>query len=173
MNVLLITSATKGSNTDTLNKEFLRQMKEKNHSVKILQAKLANHCVSCRACEKTGICVQSDPFQISTKNLEKVIVFSGAVHNFGLNSALYAAWQRISFMCDQNIFGLILCSGSDGRYGGVDIVKEQFQRFDEFCGTTTVEIVNKVTGDKRLPLTDIDKAKISKLIDNLERGFQQ
>ncbi len=173
MNVLLITSAQKGSNTDILNQEFSRQLKERNHSIKVLQSDLANHCVGCRACTNTGMCVKyKDPFQIHCDDLERVIVLSGAVYNFGLNSSLSAAWQRLSFMCRNTTFGLILCSGSKSRYGGVDIIKEQFKRFDEYCGTHTVPIVNKVTKDKRLPLFSSDKRKLKTLINNLERSFE-
>lgn len=173
MNILLVTSATKGSNTSVLNREFILRAELKGHAVRVLDARKANHCIGCRSCEKLHFCPRfSDTFQISKDKLEKVIVFSGAIYSFGLNSALCSALNRLSFMTSEHtVFGLILCSGSFGRYSGLDIIESQFARFDEYCGTHTVPIVNKVTNDERHPLYEIDKVKISELLENLEEAY--
>lgn len=165
MNILLITSATKNSNTDIMNKEFIRQSFESGHDVEVLHANTIHHCDGCRACGKIGHCKYKDRLSY-IENTPKVIVLSGAVYFFGLNSTLSTALHRLTPV--NKIFGLILCSGSSGRMSGVDIIKEQFNRVDEYGDNFTVPIFNKVTHDRRLPLYKKDIKGISKLLKNLE-----
>lgn len=171
MKILLVTSATAKSNTSRLNEEFIRQARERKHEVELLDSRFLHHCDGCRACAKSGgKCKHKDSLQniLWIDNFDS-IVLSGAVYFFGLNSSLAMALHR---MTPRNrIFGLMLCSGSRGRMGGVDLIIEQFKRIDEYGNNFTVQPYNKVTNDKRLPLSNKDIQGIEKLLCDLEGAY--
>ena len=88
---------------------------------------------------------------------------------FSLNSELQKVLERL-IGCDlrNKVLGLMLTSGSNFRYGGADLIIEQFKRIDEYCGSITIEPFNKVTYDKITSLNKCDILGIKKFIEDLK-----
>jgi multimeric flavodoxin WrbA len=97
------------------------------------------------------------------------IVFCSPIHFFSLSPTSLKVLTRLySVNLESKVFGLILSSGSNFRYGGADLIIEQFKRIDEYCGSITVTPYNKVTYDKILEITEVDRIGIELLVSEME-----
>lgn len=170
MNVLVITSATPNSNTERLVEMFSSIVYKFRGEVFVLPTKNITHpCMGCKTC--TACCVEDEFTEKVIRQGFKFdcVVFAGAVYFFDLNSNLRKALER--FYCYDLTdvpLGLILTSGSNFRYGGVDLIINQFKRIDEYCGSKTVTPYNKVTFDERTPVNELDVLGLKKLYSDLE-----
>lgn len=172
MNILLITSAQNNSNTDRLNKEFISIVGKEN--IKIINANTINHCIGCRLCIDKGKCVKyNDDLTHFLSQKYPIIIFSGAIYGFTFNSALMTAFHRMLFGLENKILGFILCSGSSGYYGGVDLIESTLKRLNEYCGFIIAPIFNKVTYDKRTPVNDCDILGLKKLFNDVEEIYNE
>ena len=169
MNVLIITSAKVNSNSENLLTAFTNILDNNEESYKIFHTDLVNRaCIGCKKC--TACCINDDfTKEIINKPVRyDCIVFAGAVYFFDLNSDLRKALERLYCYTLKDVpIGLILTSGSNFRYGGVDLIIEQFKRIDEYCGTRTVTPFNKVTYDLRTPINETDIKGLQKLYEDL------
>lgn len=173
MDILLITSAQKNSNTDKLNQEFIHLAQNNGNKVTVIDALTIGHCIGCKMCAKYKKCIKNDDALTDfISEHPSIVVFSGAIYFFGLNSALATALNRINDTTNKVIFGLILCSGSYGIESGIDLIIEQFRRIDTY-GSFTVPVFNKVTYDKRTPVNECDILGLKKLLEDLKEAYNE
>lgn len=170
MKVLLFNSREGNTNTYKLVTEFIKQASAKNIEVETLQTSKIEKCIGCRGCLNKESCIHIDLLADYLKNKSlDAFIFAGPVYFFSLNSELQKVLERLmSYDLRNKVLGLILTSGSNFRYGGADLIIEQFKRIDEYCGSVTIETFNKVTYDKITPLNECDILGIKKFIEDLK-----
>lgn len=171
---ILIYSTSEYSNTGALEKEFEQLCLSRGHEVSTLvYGTSMRHCTGCKACYKTGNCIIGDSISDALAEKWQAIVIVSPVYFFALSSRAELFLDRLySKDLNNTVLGLILPSGSKGYEGGVDLIRERFSRIDNYCGSHTVPIFNKVTADESLPVTEKDRKGLLKLLVNIERGVQ-
>lgn len=128
-------------------------------------------CTGCNCCKKISKCKIRDELSEVLKDFNSydAIIFLGQVYFFSINSRLSLFLERLyAYDLKDKILGLVLSSGSNFRYGGVDHIIEQFQRIDEYCGSITVTPFNKITYDLVTDSNECDRAGIDKLLTEIE-----
>jgi len=169
MKVLVFNSRGENTNTYNLLTEFIKQAFIENIEVKTLETSEINKCIGCRYCISKKICIHNDLLVDYLKDtFYDAFIFAGPIYFFSLNSELQKALERLmSYDLKNKVLGLILTSGSNFRYGGADLIIEQFKRIDEYCGSVTIEPFNKVTYDRLTSLNECDVLGIKKFIGDL------
>lgn len=170
--LLLVTSAQKNSNTDLLNKEFIKIAGEEN--VEVINAHNIEHCIGCRYCAEKRKCVRHNDALTHFLSMDySVIVFSGAVFGFTFNSALMAAFHRMLFGLEDKNLGFILCSGSSGYESGIDLIEKNLQRLSQYCNFYYAPLFNKVTYDVRTSVNENDLLGLNKLFKDLKEAYNE
>ena len=150
-----------------LAKELKRNLLSRNHEVTSFTSKdIVSGCVGCKRCTDGSHCAISDAFQIPST---APIFLVSPVYFFGLPAQTKAFLDRLySVSLIGRIIAPILTSGSQFYEGGVDLIIQQFERIDAYCGSVTVSPYNKVTFDEVLPLTYQDTLAISDIVARVE-----
>lgn len=169
MRFLLIDGSTRAGNTRRLMEFTICNLLEK-HEVRVVHdSDCAKCCDGCRSCSITGKCKIGDRLtEVLKEGFDAILLFS-PMYFFSLSPICMKVLSRLySVELEGKVIGLVVCSGSNFRYGGVDIVIEQFKRLDEYCGCITATPYNKVTFDTITEVSNLDRAGIEKLISDME-----
>ena len=96
--LIISTSLRKGSNSETLAKEFAKGAQAAGHSVEMvcLHDKTIGFCIGCLACQKTKRCViKDDANDITQKMLNaEVIVFATPVYFYEMSGQMKTMLDR-------------------------------------------------------------------------------
>lgn len=96
--LVISTSLRKGSNSETLAKEFSKGAKEAGHHVEILTLwnKKINFCIGCLACQKTGRCVIDDDANemIEKMMTAEVIAFATPIYFYEMSGQMKTLLDR-------------------------------------------------------------------------------
>lgn len=172
--VLIKSSLRENSNSSKIFTYLRSELIKRGHEVSIVHGESVSPCTGCSSCSLTGRCVHQDDFSSVLSKGADFFIFVGPVYFFGLNSTLHRVLERLyPYNLSGVSLGLALTTGSPFRYGGVDLIIEQFSRIDEYCGSHTVVPFNKVTYDSVTELTEVDKIGLTKLIDDLENDRRE
>lgn len=170
MNLLLFNGSPRAKgNTSKLSKAFEELAVERGHRVSVVQD--MKSCIHCSKCNDGSPCCLKDSFEnqgIDTREIDAIILAS-PIYFFSLAPKSLAFLSRL-YACDleDKIFGLILVSGSDFEAGGTDLIVNQFNHIDDYCGTTTVSPYHKVTFDKVWDVSDLDREGMTQLLSRIE-----
>lgn len=148
-----------------LYKHLKNEVKEWDEScVCLTSSDIKQGCTGCKACAKPeGSCTIKDALS-KIEHIDAIFIVS-PVYFFGLPSQTKAFVDRLYRYDLSNVpIALLLTSGSQFRYGGVDLIIDTFKRIDEYCGSITLTPYNKCTFDEVLPLTVQDKLAVSNII---------
>jgi multimeric flavodoxin WrbA len=171
-------SPRKKGNCYALEKEVLSALTERGHTFEVQHwdSKVLP-CLNCNRCTKdrTG-CQLKDTLFLSFSKSEQWdgIIILSPIYFFGLSAETKVFLDRLySLDLTGKIVGLVLCSGSQFRYCGADLIEEQFERIDEYCGSTTVTPYNKVTFDEVTPVNEVDKLGLQNLLNRMEDSYAE
>lgn len=146
--ILVVTSTdSKKHNSGLAFRGVIQHLKNCDLTTFICDKENYKSCKGCGYCISQGKCIHKDRLSHILHKDYTDIIFISPVYFFTLKSDVMKVLER--FYCcgilDTNLH-LFLMSGSSGRYGGIDIIKEQFKRTDEYSGSNTT-IFNVVTND--------------------------
>jgi multimeric flavodoxin WrbA len=174
MKLLIVNGSPRfNSNSSRLADELTGIMQERGHQYWVVDelSQSLTSCLHCGGCFNKKKCGIKDRVTFALDNFDEFdgVVFVSPIYFYNLTPiALKVLTRLYSIDLENKVFGLILSSGSNFRYGGADLIIEQFKRIDEYCGSTTVTPYNKVTFDKVLPINEADRAGIKLLVEEME-----
>lgn len=174
MNILMpVGSPRQEGNSFILAKEFKMQAEKRGHKCDIINLNEINinSCEHCGYCAVKNKCkIKDDLTDILNKfNNYDTLILVSPIYFFYLTSQTKTFLDRLYSVDKLNKdLGAILISGSDFFEGGSDLVVNSLQRVCSYCEMNWLGVIQKTTNDEVLPLNEIDKINISKLIDNIE-----
>lgn len=159
---------SKGRNTSILTSFLLKELEYRGYQPDlIISSDIKSGCTGCGKCSDSFKCVFED--KVSNLSGKFICFIVTPVYFFGLPSQTKAFLDRLySKDMSKITFAPIYITGSQFYNGGVDLLIEQFDRIDRYCGSTTLFPYNKVTYDTVLPLSTQDILGIQDLIDRVE-----
>ena len=147
-------------------------------SVEVGLEKTIQPCSHCGACHKVGKCVKKDSFEPVISNFKDYshIVWFTPIYFFQLTSQSKAFLDRLygtksEDWSHKKLF-VFAISGSEGYFGGADIVSETFIRSAEYIGFEYIGMYNKVTHDEILKVDSKDKETMISLVNSIKRDLQ-
>lgn len=134
-------------------------------------------CTHCKACYKIGHCFQKDSFSevLSRFKSYEYVVWFTPIYFFQLPSQSKAFLDRLyseQDWWDNKKFFVVAVSGSQGYFGGADVLEETFIRSSEYCGFEYLGMYNKVTNDEILGVNSEDSFALNSIVDAIKEGLQ-
>jgi NAD(P)H-dependent FMN reductase len=160
-------------NSSKLVEVLIGILEEKGHQYYVVDehSQYLTSCLHCGFCLDKKKCGIKDRVTFALDNFNEFdgVIIASPIYFFNLTPVALKVLTRLySVDLKNKVFGLILSSGSNFRYGGADLIMEQFKRIDEYCGSTTATPYNKVTFDKILEATESDRMGIKLLVKEME-----
>lgn len=160
-------SIRKNGSTNNLYKSVLDHLKAERYDYHTCEDSFSP-CSNCGFCKTLKTCTKQDSFPLKDISKASGIIIVSPVYFFNLSPKSLDFLSRLYCLnLSGKIFGLVLSSGSQFRFGGVDLIQDQFSRIDEFCGSRTVTPYNKVTFDSVTSLNETDNLGIDILIEEM------
>lgn len=130
-------------------------------------------CVHCSRCADTRDCVIPDSFKSKVVAEADAIILASPIYFFSLTSKTLAFLSRLySVDLEGKIILPLIVSGSNFEDSGIDIVRQQFNAIDRYCGTITIQPYHKVTYDEIWSVSDEDKMGLLYSIKRLEETYE-
>lgn len=170
MRILTLKCGKEVSNSTRLLTQLMSELENKNHSVKSLNSSDVTRCTGCMSCHFKKSCKNKDSLNEILYDFEpEIIIFSGPIYFFSINSEIQKCLERLyCYQLKGKVLGYILTSGSgDTLDSGVDLVKNQLDRVDWYCGTKSI-LFQKITNDKLLEVSETEKLGLNKFLEDLE-----